>query len=260
MTGWAFVPQTPHLLYLVIKKIKQPVGIETIQIKTILDCDVVDEKEEIWLDEKLVYSFPNQLRSEIISEPGINFTIESGFRFIKVMSGETISTEKTPVDLYTDILLYRDHETLLGQLALAGIEVNTVTMQRLDGTICYVVGKELEKGKDYASLWVEKDTFLPLKYVVEKNDWLVECSYTNWQKISRTWYPLEVNIMLDKQEFASVTVGDIKLKSGFPNSLFDISNARRLYPPKQDNPVPEAEASGMDELEKRIEEFKKLYE
>ncbi len=260
VTGRAFVPQTAHLLHLVVQKVKQPSGIETSQIKTIVNCDVVDEQEEIWLDERLMYVFPNQLRAETTTPTGTDFSIESDFEFIKVMNGQTVSTSKSPIDLYTDILLYRNHETLLGQLALSGIDVTRVSFQRYEDTICYVIGQPKEKGQPFAGLWIEKDTFFPLKYVVEKDDFLVECVYSNWQKISRTWYPLEVSIYLDDQLFATVTVSDIGLKAGFAPSLFDIDRVMRLYPEKQDPEVVNEKSGEMDELEKRIQEFKKLYE
>lgn len=260
MTGGAFVPQTPHLLHLVVQKVKQPVGIETVQIKTLLKCDSPEETEEIWLDERLYYRFPNQLRTETETPDGFDFSIESDFQFIKIADGQTVSKSKSPIDLYTDILLYRDHETLLGQLALAGVDVNTVTFQRYEDTICYVVGQPGKKDEPFSGLWIEKDTFFPLKYVVEKDNWLVECVYSNWQKISRTWYPLEVSILLDNEVFATITVSDVRLKSGLSSSLFDIAQAERIYPEQQDAQFLDQDSKDMEELKKRIEALKKLYE
>ncbi|MCD4720676.1 MAG: hypothetical protein K8S13_12590 [Desulfobacula sp.] len=257
-TGEAFVPQTPHLLHLVIQKIKQPVGIQAYQTKKILNY----EDSEIGffeLEEKLIYSYPKRLRSEIISDTMTSLTVESDFRFVKIMDGVIVSHDKSLVDLYTDILLYRDHESLLDQLAMAGIDTTKVSFQRYNDTICYVIGRPLEKGKPFSGLWIEKESFLPIKYVVEKNGWMVEFFYNNWQRASKTWYPMQVSIFLDNQLFAMIHVRSFDLKSGFSPVLFDIAHIEQLYPKSDPDPFDE-NLQQADELDKRIEDFKKLYE
>ncbi|MCK4767467.1 MAG: hypothetical protein KAS28_03690 [Desulfobacula sp.] len=250
-TGEAFVPQTPHLLHLVVGKIKQPVGIEAFQTRKILNYENTG-KDFAELGEKLIYLYPNRLRSEIISDTMTSFSVESDFKFIKVMDGVIVSHDKSLVDLYTDILLYRDHESLLNQLALTGIDTEKVSFQRVNDTICYVIGRPLEKGKPFAGLWIAKDSFLPIKYVVEKNGWLAEFFYNNWQRVSKTWYPMQGSIFLDNQLFAMVYVESVNLKSGFPSSLFDIERIKRSHP--QNDP------GSFEEHDERIENFKKLYE
>ena len=256
--GEAFIPQTPHLLHLVIKKIKQPVGIEAYQTKKILNYEDT-QKGYVELEEKLIYLYPNRFRFETLSDTMTSFSVESDLRFVKVMDRVIVSHDKPLVDLYTDILLYRDYESLLNQLDLAGIDTTKVSFQRYNDTICYVIGQPLEKGKPFAGLWIEKDTFLPIKYVVEKNGWLVEFFYSNWQKTSKTWYPMQISIFLDNQLFAMVDVKSIDLKSGFSSSLFDIDHIERLYPINDPGSLDE-NSKQVDELDKHIEDFKKLYE
>ena len=254
----AFVPQAPHLLYLVMKKIRQPVGIEAFQTRKILNYSDTG-KGVVALEEKLYFLYPHQFRSEIISDIMTGFRVESDFKFLKVMNGLIISHEKSLVDLYTDILLYRDYESLLNQLVLAGVDTTKVSFQRVNDTICYVIGRSLEKHKPYAGLWIEKDTFLPIKYVVKKNGWLAEFFYNNWQRVSKTWYPMQISIFLDNQLSAMINVKNFNLKSEFSPSLFDIDHIERSYP-VNDSGSPEGNARQVDELEKRIEDFKKLYE
>ncbi|MCK5696463.1 MAG: hypothetical protein KAH62_07735 [Desulfobacula sp.] len=257
-TGEAFVPQTLHLLHLVIQKIKQPVGIQAYQTKKILNYKDTG-KGFAELEEKLIYAYPNQLRADIISDTMTSFSVESDFRFVKVMEGVIVSHEKPLVDLYTDILLYRDHESLLNQLDMAGIDTTKVSFQRYNDIICYVIGRSVEKDKPFAGLWIEKESFLPIKYVLEKNGWLVEFFYNKWQRVSKTWYPMQVSIFLDNQLFAMVHVRSFDLKSGFPSSLFDIEHIKQLYP-ENDPDFFDKNLQEIDELDKRIEDFKKLYE
>jgi len=255
--GDAFVPQAPHLLYLVVEKIKQPVGIEIFQIKNISGYpDRGNEYTEI--KEKLIYVTPNRLRTQIISDTMTSFSVESDFRFVKVKDGVIVSHDKLPIDMYTDILFYRDYKSFLNQLSLAGIDTDKVSLQRYNDIICYVIGRSLEKGKPFAGLWIEKDTFLPMKYVVEKNGMKVEFLYHNWQRFSKTWYPMQVSIFLDNQLFAKVDVKSFDLKSGFSASLFDIGHIDQLYP-KNHSDFPDENSKQFDVLGKRLEDFKKLY-
>ncbi len=256
--GEAFVPQAPHLLHLVIEKIKQPVGIEVSQNKKIINYKDTEEGF-VQLEEKLYFLYPKKLRSEIISDTMTSFSVESGDGFIKVMNGVMASRDKSPIDYYTDILLYRDHESLLNKLVLAGVDTSVVSFQRYNDIICYVIGAPLERGKPFPSLWIEKGTYLPKKYVVEKNGWKVEFFYNNWQKVSKTWYPMQVSIFLDNQLFAMVDVKSFDLESGFSPELFDIEHIEQLFPQTNPNPLDE-NTRQVEELEQQIEDFKKLYE
>ena len=229
----AFIPEAEHLLYLVIKKIKQPVGIEAWQTRKILNYQTPDQGL-IEFEEKLLYSYPNQLRTQIVSQSMESFSVESDYEFIKISDGIISSQEKSLVDMYSDILLYRDHETLLNQLDLKGIDTTQVSFQRYSDTICWVIGKHhkpnQETNSDFPGLWIEKDTFLPLRYIIKKNDKKVEFFYQNWHKVSKTFYPMQVYIFLDNRLYATIDVKTFYLKSGFLPDLFDIENIESLYP------------------------------
>jgi len=257
-TGEAFVPQTLHLLHLVIEKIKQPVGIEAFQTKKVINYED-SETGFFELDEKLIYLYPGRFRSQIVLNPTINFNVESELGFIKVTDGAVVSHNKSLVDLYTDILLYRDHDSLFNQLMLVGIDITKVSFQRYNDTICYVIGRPLEKGKPFAGLWIEKDTFFPFKYVVEKNGRMVEFFYGNWQRISKTWYPMRVSIFLDDRLFAMVDVKSFVLKTGFSPVLFDIEHIKQLYP-DNDPDFFDENLQQVDKLYKSIENLNKSYE
>jgi hypothetical protein len=237
-TSAAFVPQAPHLLYLVMQKIKQPVGIEAFQTKKFFNYE---NSEDIYveLEEKLIYLYPNQLRSQILSEDTTNFYVESDFEYIKISDGAVSSFDKPLVEQYTDILIYRDHETLLTQLALSGIDTSKVSFQRYDDKICYVIGRSQEKGENFPGLWIEKETFLPVKYVIEKDSQRVEILYYNWQKVSRTMYPMQIYIFFNDKFFAMIDVKTFDLRSDFSPALFNIDLIESLYPQKK--PVNELE-------------------
>jgi hypothetical protein len=122
-----------------------------------------------------------------------------------------------------------------------------------------VIGRPGGKNDPFPALWIEKNNFLPLKYGLEKNGRWVEFFYTKWQKTSKTWYPMEVSIFLDNRLFAMIDVNHMGLESGFSLSLFDIEEIRRLYPEPESDPFDE-NTRQVEELDRRLEDFKKLYE
>jgi outer membrane lipoprotein-sorting protein len=278
--GEAFVPQTPHLLHMMIQTIKLPSGMQVHQTRNITgvsgrktgpDAETGSEPvtepgsepetKTIPVDEKLVYLFPGKFRSDIMSGTVSQFYVESDSQFVKVADGEIVSTLKSPVDFYTDPLLYRDHESLFDQLTLAGVDTQKVTFQRLDKKICYFIGQPPFDKKESPGLWIDKETLFPVRYVIEKNGWKVVFQYGNWHRVSRTWYPLETTIWVDDQVFAKINVTQVELASGFPAALFDVNQIQGQYPARKRLQEKEAAVpDGFDELDRQMENFRKLYE
>ncbi len=263
-TAAAFIPKTPHLLYLVTEKIKEPVGIVVSQTKNVYHFQ--DNQEPMaMIDERLFYSFPGRFRSEVVSTDQTTFSIESDYMTFKVTDGMASAGSKLLVDSYTDILLYRDYESLIYKLEESNINTEHVILKRYNDVICYVIGKPKKKGEPFASLWIDKDTFFPVKYVLEKDGWYYEFLYQDWERVSKTWYPLKIRILEGSQLeegghlVVQVNVNDFQLKGGMSPTLFDIEQISRLYPGAAMEDEDEA-AGQVEELNQSIEEFKKLYE
>ncbi|MCP3944220.1 MAG: hypothetical protein GY710_22470 [Desulfobacteraceae bacterium] len=230
--GEAFVPQTPHLLYLMIHKIKRPAGMEVFQTRNVMDVsgqEVEAGNKTIALDEKLTYLFPGKFRSEIISGTVSWIYVESDSQFIKVADGRVVSLEKSPGDFYTDILLYRDQKSLGRQLMLAGVDTDQVSFQRLDDKICYFIGQLPLDLKVSPGLWIDKKSLLPVRYVIKKNGRIIVFDYENWQRVSQTWYPMQTTIFVDNQLSTKIDVRQFKLVSRFPAALFDVNRIQELY-------------------------------
>lgn len=228
--------------------------------ETTTEPETKPETKMVEVDEKLVYLFPGKFRSDIFSDTVSRFYVESDSQFVKVADGRVVSLKKSPVDFYTDPLLYRDHESLLKQLVLAGVDTKGVTFKRLDNKICYFIGPSLNQNES-TGLWIEKTTLFPVRYVIEKDGWKVAFHYENWQRVSRTWYPMQITIFVDNQVFAKIDVKQFELESGFPAVLFDVNHIQGQYPAGTRTQEKGAKVPGrFDELDTQIENFRKLYE
>ena len=270
--GEAFVPQAPHLLHLMVQKIKQPAGMEIHQTRNLLAVSGKAAGPEgesggdpgtktIAVDEKLVYVLPGKLRADMVSGTVSRFHVESDSQFIKVADGRIVSLKKSPVDFYTDPLLYRDHETLLNQLVLAGVDTQRVTFQRFDDKICYFIGQPPLSGQESPGFWIDKESLFPVRYLIEQNGWRVSFHYENWHRVSKTWYPLRTTISVDDQVFAIIDVQQFKLESQFPSVLFDVTHIQGQYRGGSSSQEEGQEAlDQFDELDKQMDDFRKLYE
>ncbi len=290
--GEAFVPQTPHLLHLVVRKIKTPVGMVVHQTRHIAGPTLIqnDEGTDISPDrnnaenfdqdtseninaektlekptvqsvvgETLTYSFPNSLRSDIVTDTGLRFYALSESGFAKVDGGMVSAMERSPADYYTDPLLYRDYEIMARALVRAGVNTEKVTFQRLDGQICYFIGQPSVNQNQLPGLWIDKESFFPVRYLIRNNDRVVDIRYSNWQRVSRTWYPMEIRILVDGELFVDIAVSRFELKSGFSPALFDVDKILSQYP-VQGGMSDHGNDDRIESLEGDIEDFSKLYD
>ena len=266
--GEAFVPQTPHLLHLMVNKIRVPAGMTVVQTRKIAGTALADESETPddtvpkapALRETLTYLFPESLRSDLRLSSGNQFYVTSGKGFVKVLNGEVTDLEKSPGEYYTDPLLYRNHEILARVLADAGINVEKVSLQRLEGRICWFVGElppyKGDGGQDPAGLWIGKDSFFPLRYLVRKSGRTMDIRYDNWHKVSRSWYPKETRIFVDGELFVQILVDQMELAPGLSRDMFDMGTILSRYPRKAE----EGHGSIGRDLDNEIDTFNKLYD
>ncbi|WDP89216.1 MAG: hypothetical protein HUN04_05515 [Desulfobacter sp.] len=260
--GEAFVPQTPHLLHLVVKKIRIPEGMTVSQTRRIAAASQAGQEggavEMQSLGETLTYGFPDRLRSEIRNGAASRFYALSPAGFVKVENGQVTDLAQAPGEFYTDPLLYRDHDIFAGVLARRGINTSKVTLQRLDGEICWFIGEPAYDGEVMPGLWIGKDSFFPKRYLIRNANRIIDVRYGNWERISRSWYPKEARIFVDGELFAQIVVDRMSLASGLPGSLFDIKGILERYPKRS---VENGEqGSGTGHLDKEIDTFNQLYD
>ncbi|HCY86757.1 MAG TPA: hypothetical protein DHV36_16625 [Desulfobacteraceae bacterium] len=260
--GEAFVPQTPHLLHLVIQKIKTPTGMVVYQTRQIAKVDGEGTGEDMAdaVSERLSFAFPSALRSEISSKNGTAFTVQSGNRFVRVENGRVTATVRPIADFYTVPMLLRDYAMMAAHLDAVGIDTQKVTFQRLDGGVCFFVGKPAGGSDPESGFWVDKDTLFPVRYKVTRSGRTVDVRYHNWHRVSRTWYPMETSIQVDGQPFADIRVSRFELKPGFSADRFDVDGVLAAYPVQNGMAGEDEAREQIDGLDKEIDDFSKLFD
>jgi len=212
----------------------------------------------------LSYRYPRSLRIESHSEKihRIFLTVDS--ETITISDNQRISAHEDIMNRYSDLLFYRSREVLAERLRLAGLDVMVSSLGRFEGKPCYVLGAQYP---DLSSpqIWIEKDTFLPLRWIIPDSSSsseakLIEFRYLEWQKKEKTWYPLHIQIMEGKIPARQVYIEGLQVNPPLDNSLFDIGQLKKRYPvstalqSKPESPEPQSD------IQKTIEDFKKRYE
>ena len=253
-TAQANLLQGPHIIHLVAKKIVKPLGLEVHQEVRVLKTPAINSENKLeitpgiipelvskdksdlsiikpeWNDtrETLWFFFPGRVRSETIAGTPSTICIWSNESFVKMVDGQFVSSMPLGPDFYLVPLLFRDRESLQHHLETSGVDVTQSSLKRYDSLVCYVVG---DPGKDDTStLWVDKETFFPLKYHLHNNGSPVEIIYKNWSRVSRTWYPMEIEIFMDHVSVSQIRVTSFELESNFSDSLFNVNQVLDSIP------------------------------
>ncbi len=283
----AYVLQGPHILQLMTEKmgqakslfVSQKVIFFNLQPKSELPpeashTDFQIEKPAdtddptvrtavIQLDESLRYVFSEAFRSDIVSDYNQRVFVFSDGQTLTVIDGVISTAAETRFDLYKDLLLYRSRERLCERLLQMGIDVATSSIGRFDGHLAFVVGAEYPDDTR-PQVWIEMKTFQPLRMLIpgssSESRGFLEIRYSRWQEISKIWYPMRIEFLQDGKIVRAIEVSDYQVNPRFANDVFDIARLKLEYRQSVAAPDRPAESEGLSEVQKTIEDFKKIFE
>jgi outer membrane lipoprotein-sorting protein len=256
------VLQGPHLLELMTQNIGKTKSLFVSQKLALYDESF--EEGSIELKEALKYIFPERFRSDIVSETGKRIHVVSRGRSLTVIDGKTVASHETLFDRYKDIILYNSRSALMQKFAQLGINTSVVSLGRFENKPVYILGAQYPD-ESVSQIWLNKETFRPFRWIIitEKSDGRIdslEVKYDKWRKIRKIWYPMHIEFYQDDHLIRRIEVVEIKLNPGFPAGLFDINRLRSVYPRDTKVLTQQRQPSELTEVEKMIEEFKKIYE
>jgi len=211
------------------------------------------------LSETLKFVFPKTFRSDIVSEKIQRIRILSDNSVFTVVDGKISDEPENSYDHYKDLLLFRSREILQERLSNLGVDVKITSLGRFQGDPAYVLGAQYPD-ETLPQVWLNKKTFLPFRWIMTNSETQnLEVMYLDWKKQSQTWYPMRIEFFLNGNLVREIHVKDIKVNPAFQADMFDIQQLKSLYP--QDVPAEPKNGGSevQDEVQKTIEEFKKIY-
>jgi len=216
------------------------------------------------LDESLRYEFSEAFRSDIVSADNQRVFVFKDGQTLTVIDGAVSGTGETRFDLYKDLLLYRSRELLCKRLSQLGVDVAVSSLGKFEGHLALVVGAEYPD-ETRSQVWIEMKTFRPLRMLIPGSGRLdtagfLEIRYSRWQEIGKIWYPMRIEFIEDGKIVRTIEVNDYQINPHFDKDVFDIARLKHQYRQSTATPVRPAENEGLSEVQKTIEEFKKIFE
>ena len=221
------------------------------------------ESAPVQLEESIRYLFPQAFRSDIVSDTNQRIYVYNAGQTLTVIDGTIATFSESRFDLYKDLLLYRTRDTLSERLVRLGIDVTISSLGKFEDRIALVVGAEFPD-QTAAQVWIDKETFQPVRMIIpafhDNRIEILEIRYADWQKIENTWYPMQIEFIQDGITVRAVEVNHYQINPSFSKDIFDITRIMSEY--RQTDQISEStgQAEDLSEVQKTIEEFKKIFD
>ena len=260
-----YVLQGPFVLEMMARNLSGASTLRVTQQVTIQDPEI--SNEPVIMEETLSYIFPAQFRSEIVQQNSRRIQVVDNAETLTIIDDHISPNPPNRFDRYKDLLLYNTPELLQKILALSGVDVGTTTLGRSGDQIVYVIGARYPD-ESASQLWVDKDQLLPLRWLMIRradtpsdpgHRW--EFVYSAWQKVDGVMYPFSIETFYNGQCIRRIRVTKVEANAVIDKQLVDIAHLRSIYQVTE-APVPgqSPPGSGMDEVQRTIDEFKKKFE
>ena len=167
-------------------------------------------------------------------------------------------------DLYKDLLFYHSREELVERLFQLGVDVSISSLGRFEGKIAFVIGAEYPD-ESVSQVWIDQDTFLPLRWIIKGVDPAgesdtMEIRYLIWWKIGEIRYPSRIEFYQDGNLVRVNQAINFEENATFSEELFDIDYLKTVFPRSPEQPIVPGEPEEPSEVEKTIEEFRRIFE
>ena len=188
----------------------------------------------------------------------------AGNRSLTIVDGNIVPSVANRFDLYKDIFLYRTREGLADRLLQLGVDVSVSSLGRFEGEIAFVIGA-VYPDESVSQIWIDRETFLPVRWIIRGYGGstgrdVLEVRYLNWWKSGQSRYPSRIEFYQDGKLVRVNQVKNFREGDVFSADLFDIDQLRANYPQAPAQPFVPGEPEERSEVQKTIDEFKKVFE
>ncbi|MCF8068641.1 MAG: outer membrane lipoprotein-sorting protein [Desulfobacterales bacterium] len=259
-TASAYVLSGSHLLDRMTKKIQTAKSL-LVKQQQIFYGPIQEENHQgqVVIEETLRYVVPGKFRAEISNEQIQRVHVVSGGDVLTAIDGSVAINAESLFDYYKDLFLYRSRDFLEYHLLRLGVDVNVSSFGRFEGKPAYVIGAQYPD-ESVSQLWIEKESFLPFRWIISEKGSLFEVRYLNWGKFEKSFYPMRIEFYDNEKIVRAIKVTTVELNSNFPEGFFDVNYLKTLYQPAEKVPTTENSSDeALSEIQQAIEDFKKRY-
>jgi hypothetical protein len=223
-----------------------------------------EEPETMELEGSLRYIFSKAFRSDARSDDSERIFIFSEGNTLILIDGTSVSEATNRFDLYKDLLFYHSREELVERLIQLGVDVSISSLGRFEEKIAFVIGAEYPD-ESVSQVWIDQDTFLPLRWIIKGVDSAgesdtMEIRYLVWWKIGKLSYPSRIEFYQDGNLVRVNQAVNFEENATFSEELFNIDYLKTVFPRTPAQPIVPGEPEEPSEVEKTIEEFRRIFE
>lgn len=251
----AYVLKGPHVLDLVVKKLGRLRSLRGTQQITLYDKNLPEGSVE--LEEKVSYLFPDRFRSEIDAEKAKKTHISAFDRAIVLLDGKIISKTEGGFDHYKDLLLFRNRIMLQDRLSSLGVDLGVTSLKRYPGGIVFVIGAGQHDEKIKPQLWVDKETFLPVRWLLsvrgdngDRDE--LDVWFRDWKKVKKSYTPYHIEFYKNGNLVREIRVRKIVINPVISENIFDIEAVEKNAEPLDESPR-EGDENEKSEIQKKID-------
>jgi hypothetical protein len=222
-TAEAYILPAHYILKLMADK-RRRMAIRDLSIQLTTEIDDLDEPVE----ERLYMKNPERLRRIRQHGGDTELLVQIEGRAAKGTEGALSRIKGPPPDLLPALLMPLGNDTeemtarLLKSLERLGVDTKVVTLGRFNDSIVYIIGGRHDD-EDKAQLWVEKDTFLPIRLLAKKDGERVEQRWEEFGSASTgDWFPRVIETYVSGRRVEHSEVDKIDLNKKVPETLFEL--------------------------------------
>lgn len=256
-----YVLQGPHLLDLMIKKYGNAKKLLVSQ--NLIFYDNTKQMGAVKINETLSYVFPEEFRSDILSENTKKIHVVSKDQTLTIIDGKITDDFQSVFDIYKDLILYRSRTLLQKKLGMLGVDGSISSLGRFHGKIAYIIGAQYPD-ESVPQVWIDKDTFTPIRWIISKktengSQDTTEFRYVEWKMFANNWYPMHIEIYQNNTLLREIVVDNIDITPSFSEDFFNIKKLQSAYIEAGQTGQKQSDPEELSEIQKTIEEFKKIY-
>jgi hypothetical protein len=223
--GHSYILPSTQIIEFMVKKYASVTTLQMTQLTKALD---LDSARETVFGETIFLMSPDRYRSEVAGQPGKRILVHNRSRTLKIIDGEVGYARENRGFLFHFLMLAQDPRHVLKDLEQLGVNLDMVSLARLEGRIAYLIGNK-EEGSP--RLLVDKDLFIPLLLQYGSITFFA----SDFEELKpKLWYPRSLlhsyagaNIEDYFQE--EYRIKDIIVNPSIDASLFDIVAIRSRF-------------------------------
>lgn len=257
--AFAYVLDGRHVIELMLDHMNLPGRLRVDQTLTLFDDQF--EGGQIAVRQQVSYQVPARFRSEIQTESLHRISVETGNKSLTLVDGRIVSRSMDTILRYKDLFCYHSRQALVDRLAYLGMNVPLSSYGRWKKEPVYVLGAKYPD-TSRSQLWVNKDTFLPVRWIFpggpgREEPGKIEFQYEGWHHVNGGQYPRVIKLFRNERLIRKMEIHGIETGIEFPDNFFNLDY---LAAGAMESGVAAEETVPENEIDQQIREFREIFQ